>query len=539
MNPSAEMAVAVLRALRRGGVTDVVLAPGSRSAALAVALHDADEAGLFRLHVRVDERSAGFLALGLTKGQHRPVAVVTTSGSAVANLHPAVLEASHAGEPLIVLSADRPEALRGTGANQTTVQPGIFGPRVPCVDVAARAPEQASEAIQGAVHRGGPTHVNLQFDEPLLPDIPRLGASVAEESSPEAPDGLRWQRGHSHGETLPLGPRTVVIAGDDAGPPARFLAQNGNWPLLAEPTSGARTGTHALRTPRLLLSGELGRQIERVIVTGHPTLSRPVTSLLSRSDLDVVSVRGRSGVCTDPGRVARHVDAMPEPAGADDADWVNAWRAADSELSAAVDEVATTPEGMPLQVAAAVAEAVSPYALLVVGSSQPVRDLDVMTRPYPEGEHRLVLGNRGLAGIDGTVSTAVGAALGRRSSRALAYLGDLTFLHDANGLLIGPDEPRPDLTLVVANDDGGAIFATLEQGGPAYAGAFERVFGTPHGVDLGELCAATATAYERVTDLARLRTALAEEVTGIRVIEVPLSRAGRRPLDAALRSLVS
>jgi 2-succinyl-5-enolpyruvyl-6-hydroxy-3-cyclohexene-1-carboxylate synthase len=168
-----------------------------------------------------------------------------------------------------------------------------------------------------------------------------------------------------------------------------------------------------------------------------------------------------------------------------------------------------------------------------------VRDLDLMARPYPEGERRLVLGNRGLAGIDGTVSTAIGAALARVSSRSLAYVGDLTFLHDANGLVVGPDEPRPDLTIVVANDDGGAIFATLEQGALEYAGAFERVFGTPHGVDLGELCASTGTAYERIIDIERLRGALAEDVSGIRVIEVPIPRAGRRALDEAIRSLVT
>ncbi len=537
MNTSTQLAVAVLGALRRGGVTDVVLAPGSRSAALAVALYEADAAGLLRLHVRIDERSAGFLALGLTKGQHRPVAVVTTSGSAVANLHPAVLEARHAGEPLIVVSADRPASLRGTGSNQTTDQPGMFGPFVPCIDIGPDEAARSVEAIQAAVRRPGPSHVNVQFGEPLLPDTSRLRADLAAAQPPAPEQGWRWQRERRDAETLPLGPRTVVIAGDDAGPPARFLAQGGNWPLLAEPTSGARTGTHALRTSRLLLSGELGRRVERVIVTGHPTLSRPVTQLISRSDLEVISVRGRGGVCTDPGRVARHVDAMPAPGGPDESDWVDAWRVADAALSAAIDEVAMTPEGRPLQVAAAVAAAVSAQALLVVGSSQPVRDLDLMTPAYPEGERRLVLGNRGLAGIDGTVSTAIGAALGRQSTRSLAYLGDLTFLHDANGLLLGPEEPRPDLTLVVANDDGGAIFSTLEQGAPEYAGAFERVFGTPHRVDLGELCAATSTAYERIADLDRLREALAEDTSGIRVLEVPLSRAGRRAIDTALRDL--
>ena len=540
MNASADVTVAVLSALRRGRVTDVVLAPGSRSAAPAVVLHEADQRRLLRLHVRIDERSAGFLALGLAKGAHRPVAVVTTSGSAVANLHPAVLEASHAGEPLVVLSADRPAELRGTGANQTTVQPGIFGPDVPCTDVAVGDLREAVSAVERAVRRPGPSHVNLQLAEPLLPAPGPVLDALAEEPLPTREPGYRWQREPTDGaEILPPGPRTVVVAGDDAGPPARFLAERGNWPLLAEPTSGARTGTHALRTYRLLLGGDLGRQIERVVVTGHPTLSRPVMRLISRSDVEVVSVRGRGGVCTDPGRVARRVDVMPLPAEPADDNWVAAWRAADAEMSGRVDALAAGPDGLPLQVAAAVASAVPAEGLLVVGSSQPVRDLDVMTTPYPAGQRRLVIGNRGLSGIDGTVSTAIGAALARRSSRALAYLGDLTFLHDANGLVIGPDEPRPDLTVVVANDDGGAIFSTLEQGAAEYAGSFERVFGTPHGVELAALCAATGTAYECVDELGRLGAALAEDTRGVRVLEVPLTRARRRTLAEGLQALAS
>jgi 2-succinyl-5-enolpyruvyl-6-hydroxy-3-cyclohexene-1-carboxylate synthase len=162
-----------------------------------------------------------------------------------------------------------------------------------------------------------------------------------------------------------------------------------------------------------------------------------------------------------------------------------------------------------------------------------------MATPHPPGQRRLVIANRGLAGIDGTVSTAVGAALGRRhSSRALAYVGDLTFLHDANGLIIGTDEPRPDLTIVVVNDDGGAIFSTLEPGGPAYAPSFERVFGTPHGVSIRGWCDATRTAYERADDAPRLREALARETEGMRVIEVPLDRSQRRVLDQRMRALV-
>lgn len=538
MNESAEVAVAVMAALQRAGVTDVVLAPGSRSAALAMAVHECDALGLLRLHVRIDERTAAFLALGLGKGSHRPVAVVTTSGTAVANVHPAVLEAHHCGERLLVLSADRPAWLRGTGANQTTHQPGMFGPLVPWTDVTAGDATAASAAIDQASRRRGPSHINVQFAEPLLPaDVQSFRDQIVATGMDSRSD-----RPGSREQTplrLSVGPRTVVVAGDDAGPQARLLAQGANWPLLAEPTSGSRTGTHALRAYRLLLGTELGDQIERVIVTGHPTLSRPVTDLISRPDLEVISVRGRGGLCTDPGRVARHLDAMPFVDTPADDDWIQTWRLADRQVSEAVDRLAASPEGLPLQIAAEVAAAVPPQGLLFVGSSQPLRDLDVMLTPYPAGERRLIIGNRGLSGIDGTVSSALGAALGRRSASAIAYVGDLTFLHDATGLVIGPDEPRPDLTIVVANDDGGAIFSTLEQGSAAYASSFERIFGTPHGVSLRALCEATRTSYERVDDAFSLKAALAQDVLGIRVLAVAVDRRTRRTLHDSLLALAT
>jgi len=536
VSTSSDVARAVLAGLQRGGVTDVVLAPGSRSAPLSLALHAADAEGRLRLHVRVDERTAGFLALGLAKGGHRPSAVVTTSGTAVANLHPAVLEAAHSGEPLIVLSADRPAELRGTGANQTNRwQSGLFGGAAVAVDVSPGEVDAAVYAVGHAVRRRGPSQVNLQFVEPLLPAHP--GAPGLEALPPSG-------RHRTHGwsetdpETLASGPRTVMVAGDDAGPPARMLAQRANWPLLAEPTSGARTGTHALRSYRLLIDTELGQEIERVVVTGHPTLSRPVTQLLSRHDLEVVSVRGRAGVATDPGRVARVLDTMPTVGGPDDERWVQRWRAADRRTSQALDDLAAGGgDALVLAVAAEVGLAVRPDALLVVGSSQPIRDLDLMGPVYEAGQRRLIIGNRGLAGIDGTLSTAIGAALARRSSRALAYVGDLTFLHDMGGLVIGAREPRPDLTIVVANDDGGSIFASLEQGAAPYTASFERVFGTPHGVDLAALCRSTATPYDRVDDVATLRELLAREVDGIRVIEVPVPRVNRRVLSEQIRAL--
>ena len=343
---------------------------------------------------------------------------------------------------------------------------------------------------------------------------------------------------------LARGSRTVVVAGDDAGSAARLLAQDGGWPLLAEPTSGARVGANAIRTYRLLLGTPLADRVERVVVLGHPTLSRPVTRLLSRPGVEVLGVPDGADVVTDPGRVARRLGAVPEVQGeptSAERGWLAEWHAADAEVSHRLDDYV---DGLPqldaLQVAREVAGAVVGHATLVVGSSNPVRDLDVVMRPYPPHEHRFVVGNRGLAGIDGTVSTAVGVALGRpHASRSVAVLGDVTFLHDANGLVLGPDEPRPDLTIVVVNDDGGSIFATLEQGAAGYSAAFERVFGTPHGVDVAALCAASHTPYLRARTTDELRSVLAQPQHGLLVVEARVGRMDRRAQAETLRGLAS
>jgi 2-succinyl-5-enolpyruvyl-6-hydroxy-3-cyclohexene-1-carboxylate synthase len=575
-NPATAAATTLVDELVRGGVRDIVLAPGSRSAPLAFAANAAAHAGRVALHVRVDERSAAFLALGIAKTSRRPVPVVTTSGTAVANLHPAVLEASHAGVPLVVVSADRPAGLRGTNANQTTDQVKIFGDAVRAfADVGPGTPGP-SEAAQvaswrslvarllvtaqgGASHAAGPVHLNVQVAEPLTPDVDSGWSTPVEGRPFGAPWTKRPDPALGQSEPVSADLRTVVVAGDDSGPPARLLAERAAWPLLAEPSSGSRTGTNAIRTYRLLLGDEsLAGRIEQVVVFGHPTLSRPVTRLLSRPDVEVVAVQGPSG-WTDPGhrvsRVVRAVhpddqdpraarwspeDGTPRPPLPTSA-WLEEWRQCDADLSARLDKLLDgEPELAPHHVAAAVGAALPEDGLLFVGASNPVRDLDLMAVPYPVGQRRLVVANRGLAGIDGSVSTAVGAALGRpRSSRALALLGDVTFLHDSNGLVIGPGEERPDLMIVVANDDGGSIFSVLEQGGPAYAESFEKLFGTPHGVDLAALCAASRTPHRRVTTRAELEAAIASPRGGVEVVEAVVRRDNRRDLDAAVRGLVT
>jgi 2-succinyl-5-enolpyruvyl-6-hydroxy-3-cyclohexene-1-carboxylate synthase len=494
-------------------VSDVVLSPGSRSGPLARAFVAADEQGLLRLHVRIDEREAAFLALGMAKVTGRWTPVVTTSGTAVANLHPAMLEAMHSRARLMAITADRPSRLRGTGANQTTPQPGIF-PGIPLV-----------ERVKDVGYTdSGPEHVNLELDEPLTEpiewDFPVTGS-------------LGWFRLEPQMAVLPPGQFTIVVAGDRSSRRARQVAEAGNWPLIAEPSSGSRTGP-ALTSGRLLLGRpDLVDRVERVVSFGHSTLGRATTALLAR-DIEIVHVGDRSTFPVPRGPRVSFVDEV-EVASADDPGWLAEWQGADSLVTAALRDLISTagPEADPLRVAASVWAAIPPEGLLVVGSSNPIRDLDLVAAPFPVGERRKVVANRGLAGIDGVLSTAIGAALGRRSSAAVAYVGDLTFLHGSNGLLIGPAEPRPDLTIVVANDDGGSIFAALEQGAPEFADSFERVFATPTGANIGELCAAFGVAHERV-DASGLPDVLAETTSGIRVVEVPVPRDARRQLSSAI-----
>jgi 2-succinyl-5-enolpyruvyl-6-hydroxy-3-cyclohexene-1-carboxylate synthase len=531
-NPSTALATWVVDELVARGLTDVVLCPGSRNAPLSFAV-EADPR--VRLHTRIDERTAAFLALGVARSSRRPVAVITTSGTAAANLHPAVLEAAHAGVLLVAVTADRPARLRGTGANQTTDQVRLFGTAAGFADLATPDPD----LLASAWLPGGPVHLNVQLDDPLVPEPHSPMQTDPSDRRVEVPNAsdYPWTRRGVEPVELPLGPRTVVVAGDDAGPPARVLAERASWPLLAEPTSGSRTGENPIRTYRLLLGTDLGRRVERVVVCGHPTLSRPVARLLARTDVEVVSVRAQGRWPQRPSPVKVEYDAVT--AQPDDPEWLQQWRTADRALADRIDEFVAGQTGLtPYDVAAAVSAAVPPGGLLVVGASNPIRDLDLMATSYPVGEHRMVLANRGLSGIDGTLSAAIGAALGRpRSTRALAYVGDVTFLHDLTGLVIGPEEARPDLTIVVANDDGGSIFATLEQGAPGYASSYERLFGTPHGVDLTALCAAVRIPHRRVTDTAGLLDALASPGPGIEVVEAVLRRDNRRDLDAALRAL--
>jgi len=584
VNPSTALARAVVQQLAASGVREVVLCPGSRSAPLAYALHAADAAGLLRLHVRHDERVAGFTALGLARGGQVPAAVVTTSGTAVANLHPAVLEAAESGVPLVVLSADRPHALRGTWANQTTaLQAGLFGaaarlaldlpvPREGEPLARAEATWRAGVADLVATAGGerdvrpGPVHGDLALADPLVPDAPwdPALAPAPPAPAPAAEGAPRDPLGTAPGADSALQgeARTVVVAGDapaHLGALARALAERSGWPLLAEPSSGARGGPNAVGPYRLLLAEPgLGGAVERVVAVGRPTLSRPVTALLARDDVALVHLvahadepgpgpaRSAHRVVVPPAASAEHLLAGTR---GDDA-WLTAWQragtaaraAADRVLDAEADAGRLTGPLVAREVAAAVGR--RPGELLVAAASNAVRDLDLAAAPWAgtgaAGVPR-VLAGRGLSGIDGTLSTATGAALAA-GAPATVLVGDLALLHDANGLLLPPGEPAPDLRVVVLDDDGGGIFTGLEHGDPSApdrAAVFERLFGTPHGRDLVALAVALGATARRVTGADDLRAALAAPVRGREVLVVRADRADLRALHARVRAAVS
>jgi 2-succinyl-5-enolpyruvyl-6-hydroxy-3-cyclohexene-1-carboxylate synthase len=581
LNPSTAFAVTLVDELVRCGLREAVLAPGSRSAPLAIALWEkAGQGGALRLHVRVDERSAAFLALGLAKAGGRPVAVVCTSGTAAANFHPAVIEADESGVALLVLTADRPPELRGTGANQAIDQLKLYGGAVrwfaeagvpearPGMNPYWRSLACRAWAAAAGTDGGfpGPVHLNLPLREPLVPGLPDpAGNRSWPEPLDGRPDGAPWTRwaaasmgGAASGPglagpsgqagaawaeplDLPWTERGVILAGDGAADPPGLLrlAAAAGWPVLAEPSSGVRQGRHALAAYSYLLEhpGFLAaNRPDLVVCAGRPGLSRGQTAFLRQAAADgarqVVLAQGPAR-WADPARTATDVAAAlrltgtpGRPArggpGTGRPGWLGRWQEADAAARGAVDAVLDAGgELAEPRLARDLGAALPDGALLWAASSLPIRDLD---RHLAVRDGLRVLASRGASGIDGLVSSATGAALAHQAAGggpAAALLGDLAFLHDSPGLFAGPEEARPNLVLVVANNDGGGIFSTLEQA--AVPAPFERVFGTPHRAQLAGLAAAAGIGHVAVTRAADLPAALKGD--GIRIVEVPADRA--------------
>jgi 2-succinyl-5-enolpyruvyl-6-hydroxy-3-cyclohexene-1-carboxylate synthase len=573
VNPSTAFATVLADELARCGLREVVIAPGSRSTPLAMAFYDLDQAGRTRLHVRIDERSASFTALGLAKASRRPVAILCTSGTAAANFHPAVIEASESGVPLLVLTADRPPELRGTGASQTIDQVKLYGGAVRWY-AEPGVPEKRPGAVgfwrslagQAWAHAAGsagtfpgPVHLNLPFRDPLVPEGEK---GDWPETLGGRPDGQPWTRTGGTPAVpgalaLPWTERGLIVCGDgdyDAAP-LLDLAERAGWPVLAEPSSGARRGPGAIHGYQYLLASPefmAARRPDVIVSAGRPGLSRPQAALMTLArqagDIRHVVVAQGPGHWADPQRAATDVAAAVRLAGAPDdpaatlanlitarSRWLDEWRAAGEAAMRAADAVLAAEGGRALTeplIARELLSALPPGALLWAGSSMPIRDVD--NSKMPRGDIR-VLSSRGASGIDGTTSSAAGAALAHQAAGggpAFALVGDLTFVHDASGLAIGPGEPRPDLCLVVVNNDGGGIFETLEPAG--FPGPFERVFGTPHGASLEHLAAAFGVPYTLVSHPDDLVKAL--HGSGLRVVEARTDRAGNADLRARMRA---
>jgi 2-succinyl-5-enolpyruvyl-6-hydroxy-3-cyclohexene-1-carboxylate synthase len=591
MNPATALARALLDELVHQGVREIVLAPGSRSAPLAFEALRLERAGRLRLHVRIDERSAGFLALGLAKVSGAPVAVACTSGTAVANLAPAVVEASYSAIPLVVLTADRPVESRGVGAPQTIDQVQFFGqvvrffadlgaprridPQDPdAAERAARAsagmaiaaalgsPAEAGAARGAArIPHAGPVHLNVGFRLPLVPDPedrPGLPGAALPTHSPPRPrrpplSGCDHRDAREVLGDLPA--RGVILAGDLPCTSLRghhqwlaALAEACGWPILSEPSANLHAVPTALGHGVLVVGSAAflaAHPPDLVLTVGQYGLSRPTMDLIRSAGRHVaieLPTIGRE-VC-DPLRTAERVlSGIPLPPAqfTADPDWLAAWQAADA-IAAEVVAAALGTGMTGSAVAARIWQRAPEDGLLLVAASWPVRQVESFAGPR---SGLRVVGNRGANGIDGLVSTAWGAALAHQAQgggAALALMGDLAFLHDHNGLLVGAEEPRPDLVIVVTDNDGGGIFHQLEQGRPEHAGSFERIFGTPLGRDLVAVAQAAGATAVGVTDLPALDAALSAALTagGVHVViaRVP-DRAGEARLLAEVRTAVA
>lgn len=590
MNPAEAAAAVIVDELLRAGVVDIVIAPGHRSAPLAVAAAAAEAAGDCTLHVRTDERAAGFLAVGLARTSGLAVPVICTSGTAVANLLPAVAEADADGLPLVLVTADRPAELQGVAANQTIDQVGIFGARVRRTtlmeaphwfDGAVRYWRSATSQLVNAatdVAAPGPVHLDIALRAPLLGgefDETRAGdldgrpfglpwtvdarlLSVAAISL----DSLLEQLGH---QPRPL--RGAVIVGHlAAGEPycseAVALAEALNWPLLSEPSGNAHdAGTLIAHAPLLCHDAELraALQPEVVVTVGRVGLHRGVNALVAACGLHIAVDPGPARTPTDPMRSA-DVVVSAVPASAEQCrapeEWIAMWLRADD---AAADAIAATVAQMPFCGPAAVRavwEAIPPDGLLLAAASWPVRFLD--SYAGARDDPPWVIGNRGASGIDGLISTAWGAAVAHQrpptpwvqaaagltdelaapGGVAVALVGDLAALYDITGLIAPPDEPRPDLVVVVLDNDGGGIFSALEPAQADYQDYFERVFGTPTGQDLTAWTAAAGVPTVAVSSAVELSDALAQclDSAGVQVI---VCQVGTRAAEADATALLT
>src|SRR2546422_7511857 len=544
LNAGPALAPVLVDELVRNGLAHACIAPGSRSTPMAMAFAGHPGVGI---HVLIDERSAAYCALGIARASGSPAAVLCTSGTAAANFHPAVIEADRARIPLLVLTADRPPELRGTGANQTIDQIKLYGDAVRWF-----AEVGVPDALPGSVaywrsaacrawaetvgSPPGPVHLNVAFRDPLVPVADDAGFPYPLDGRPgqepwtrtgRSPAGMAAEDRRRLRDLLAAAQRCVVVAGEvpggaGGGHAPAALAASGGWPLLADPLSGARVGGTAISAYEAILRHPgfaVAMRPDLVVRVGRMGTSKPLASYLG-PDIPQVVV-DPDGDWADPGRSARWIiraspSMLPSLMEAGERPWTPRWLEAEAAARSAIDAVLAAQDSPPEPRTARDPAAWCPDgATLVAASSMPIRDLESFMRP--RGGLR-VIANRGASGIDGFVSTTLGAALAGRGP-TVALAGDLSMLHDQNGLLLARGG-SVDAVFVVVNNDGGGIFSFLPQA--EFPGDFERLFGTPHGMPFEAVAALYRCGYRRVERAAGLTAAVGEALSagGVHLVEV-------------------
>ena len=514
MSFSTKLARQIVRQLIELGIEDAVLSPGSRNAPLSLALYQAEERGLIRLHVRIDERGAAFFELGIAKATGKYVPVICTSGTAVANYYPATLEAYHSATNLLLITADRPAKLRRTGANQTTLQNQIFGEFVRhSIDTASPID------LTALLSDSGPVHINLQFEEPLLPEDDQDWLSGIHAHVPK-PAPLP----NSNIETSTS--KNIVIVGHDR---AGFsegeieeLARALHAPIISEDPLRFKD---AIAHSPILLSDERVRnklKPELAVIIGRTTLSRSTNSYIELAERTVVIDPRKIDTARTASEILHSIPKVKISNNLDE-NWWESWRNFESLAKQALKDYPVWSEGA---LASLVAADLENDSALFVASSRPIRDLEAFATPRADV---VTYANRGLAGIDGNISTAMGIAT--HHDETYAILGDLAFLHDISALA----NPIKDvLTIIVVDNNGGGIFSTLPQRG---ANGFEKVFGTPHNQDLAKIVGGFGISFDVVENPKDLHIALQRIHPNIHVIiaKMPDREKNADSLAAALK----
>lgn len=520
----------------RQGIEHAVVAPGSRSTPLAIAIANRTELSLHLFH---DERSASFAALGIGLSSGKPAILLCTSGTAATHFHGAVVEAHQANVPMIVCTADRPPELRDVGAPQTINQTELFGsavrwfhdPGVPSRDASHSWRSLAARSVQASTQRThpGPVHLNLPFREPLVGDVIDMPLPREKKWSERVAsitvdaDVVQEIASRVSGKT------GVIIAGRGANRDVLTLAEALGWPVLADARSGVREchPSVVIGYDSILRSDLFVQSVRPTVVLriGETPASKVLAQWVSNSGAEVVQVQAFHHV-SDPdhqvalsavGDISQTVLGAAQQVQRCHESWLSYWSRAEVAAQSVLSDWTQLHMSEPT-VARTLTDNLDVGSYLVVSSSMPIRDVEWFGTVTPGVE---VLSNRGTNGIDGVVSTAVGVALATGATVTL-LIGDIACIHDSNGLW-GLMNREVDVRIVVTNNDGGSIFSFLPQASIVSHEIFETLYGTPHGVSFSHLAAAHGVPYASVNTAAELVTQMGQK--GPRLIEVPLDRS--------------